>query len=151
MTLKKDDFFLPVDYLPAVKIKLFRCHDGIGWGLWMVKELFDSRNFNGIFRKKSMKKVQANIRFLESCRNWKHMTMQYLELSEYWEKRNWLRYSITNSRGILSAEKFKPKGIFYFGLIFRAYIRLKEHTIEKEEVYGEQRREAKDNSKKFLW
>lgn len=41
-------------------------------------------------------------------------------------------YSIINSRGILSAEKFKPKGIFYFGLIFRAYIRLKEHTIEKE-------------------
>lgn len=21
-----------------------------------------------------------------ACRNWKHMTMQYLELSEYWEK-----------------------------------------------------------------
>ena len=41
-------------------------------------------------------------------------------------------YSIINSRGILSAEKFKPKGIFYFGLIFRAYIRLKEHTIKKE-------------------
>lgn len=41
-------------------------------------------------------------------------------------------YSIINSRGILSAEKFKPKGIFYFGLMFRAFIRLKEQTISTE-------------------
>ena len=60
-------------------------------------------------------------------------------------------YSIINSRGILSAEKFKPKGIFYFGLMFRAFIRLKEQTIKKEEVHGEQRCKAKDDSEKFLW